>query len=108
MARCCPGRPEIISSATVLSNSPPDLQILPLFVEDDDLVPFVRLEPHRLEGVLLDELHPTVLVTHPKGEKLELIQNGCLEIGQLTWRMSSKSPNHNKKTSSQSIWSISS
>ena len=108
MARCCPGRPEIISTATVFSNLPSDLQILPLFVEYNDLVPFVRLEPHRLEGVLLDELHPTVLVTHPKEEKLELIQNGCLEIGQLTWRMSSKSPNHNKKTSSQSIWSISS
>ena len=71
----------------VFSNLPPDLQILPLFVEYNDLVPFVRLEPHRLEGVLLDELHPTVLVTHPKEEKLELIQNGCLEIGQLTWRI---------------------
>ena len=42
-----------------------NLQILPLFVEDDDLVPLVRLQPHRLEGVLLDELHPAVLVPHP-------------------------------------------
>ena len=40
------------------------LQILSLFVKDDDLVPLVRLQPHRLEGVLLDELHPTVLVAH--------------------------------------------
>ena len=42
----------------------PYLQILSLFVKDDDLVPLVRLQPHRLEGVLLDELHPTVLVAH--------------------------------------------
>ena len=48
----------------------PYLQILPLFVEDNDLVPLVRLQPHGLEGVLLDELHPAVLVTHPGEERL--------------------------------------
>ena len=42
----------------------PYLQILSLFVKDDDLIPLVRLQPHRLEGVLLDELHPAVLVAH--------------------------------------------
>ena len=48
----------------------PNLQILPLFVEHNDLAPLVRLQPHRLEGVLLDELHPAVLVTHPGEEHL--------------------------------------
>ena len=47
------------------------LQVLPLFVKDNDLVPLVRHQPHRLERVLLDELHPAVLVPHP-GEKLTL------------------------------------
>ena len=36
------------------------LKILPLFVVDHDLVPLVHLQPHRLEGELLEKLHPSV------------------------------------------------
>ena len=85
------------SGATLFSNLPPDLQILPLFVKYDDLVPFVRLEPHRLQGVLLDELHPTVLVTHPgEGYNLNWSKKD-VKIGLLTWWMFSKSPIHNER-----------
>ena len=34
------------------------LQVSPLLVRDDQLHPFLRLQPHTLQGVVLDEVDP--------------------------------------------------
>ena len=36
------------------------LEILPLFIVHHNLVPFVNLQPHRLESEILKKLHPAI------------------------------------------------
>ena len=56
------------------------LQVPPLFIRDDQLGPLVWLEPHALQGVVLDELDPKMYKFYYKLHKMLRHFERCISI----------------------------